>query len=80
MDVVRTSLYSVSLPWRWDGSIVPELLPIQILPLVEHCIPTSGLRTHKWRDEAYKLRLLLLLQFSPYTRRDGLDHYRIRHR
>ena len=79
-DFVRVSLCSLGLSWRWNGPFVAKLLPIQVLPLVEHRFPTPGLRTHKWRDEAHKLGLLFFLQFTPHTRCDGLDHYRIGHR
>jgi len=77
---MRILLCSVSLPRRWNGPFITELLPIQILPLVEYRVPASSFRTHKRGDEAYKLRLLLLLQFASYTGRDGLDHYRVGHR
>ena len=76
-DLVRVSLCSIGLPRRWNGPFVAELLPIQIFPLVEHRFPTSGLGTHKWRDETHKFGLLFLLQFAPHTRCDGFDHYRI---
>ena len=39
-DFVR---HSIGLPWCWDGSFVTKLLPVEILSLVEHCLPTSGL-------------------------------------
>ena len=79
-DIARIPVYSIRLPRRWNGPSVAKLLPIQIFQLVEHGVSTSGVRAHKWRDEAYQLRLLLFLQFAPYTRRDGLDNYRTGHR
>ena len=69
--------FSVCLSWCWNGPLVAKLLPVQILPLVEHRLPTPGLRAHKWRNETHQLKLLLVLQFASHTRRDGLDHHRI---
>jgi hypothetical protein len=75
----RISVFSVSLPWRWNRPFVARLLPIQIFPLVEHRLPTPGFGTYQRRDEAHQLRLLLFLQFAPHTRRDGFNNYRAGH-
>lgn len=74
-DFARVSAYSIGLPWCWNGPSIAKLLPVQILPLVEHCLSTSGLGTYKWRNEAYQFALLLLLQFTSHTGRDGLDYH-----
>jgi hypothetical protein len=79
-DLVRVSVCSVSLSWRWNGPSIAKLLPIQVLPVVERRLPASRLGTHKWGNEAHQLGLLLLLQFPPHTRRDGLDHHRAGYR
>ena len=62
---------SVSMPRCRRRSYIPHMLPIPLVPVMEHRPSPPSYRTNKWCFETHEFRVLWVLQLAPSPRSDG---------